>query len=196
MKNQVYFDTPRLILRDWNEHDLPEFKRMNLDPRVTRYFRKSITEEDSERFFQNVVQKGFSEDGFGLYAVELKENHTFIGFIGFHRLSFESFFTPCIEIGWRLKPEAWGFGYATEGAKECLRYGFETLGFDKIYSNTPVLNVASESVMKRILMKKIENFMYPGFPEDSPLREHVLYVMDKKTYFEQIERDPLNLIIP
>jgi len=183
MNNQIYFETTRLILRDWNESDLEEFKKMNLDPRVTQYFRKSISEEDSERFYRNVVQKGFMQDGFGLYAVEVKKNHSFIGFIGFHRLDFESDFTPCIEIGWRLKPEAWGFGYATEGAKECLRYGFETLGFDKIYSNTPILNLPSENVMKRIGMKKIGNFNYPGFPEDSPLRAHVLYLMEAKELF-------------
>src|SRR5699024_12133542 len=68
-----------------------------------------------------------SDLGFGLYAVEEKTNNEFIGFIGFHRATFEADFTPCIEIGWRLKKEAWGKGYATEGAASCLKYGFTVL---------------------------------------------------------------------
>lgn len=47
--------------------------------------------------------------------------------LGFHRANFNATFTPCIEIGWRIKYEEWENGYATEGAKVCLKYGVDTL---------------------------------------------------------------------
>lgn len=74
------------------------------------------------------------------------------GFIGFHNENFNDDFSSFIEIGWRLKVEFWENGYATEGAKACLDYGFGKLGFDKIYSFTAKINERSENVMKKIGM--------------------------------------------
>lgn len=173
----VYFETQRLIFRDWKEQDLYEFRRMNKDTRVMKYFTKTLTEEETDRFY-NIIQDEFKNYGYGLYAVETRHNNDFIGFIGFHWASFNSHFTPCIEIGWRLKYEAWGNGYATEGAEACLKYGFDTLGFDKVYSFTSKVNLQSQNVMKKIGMKKTMEFKHPNIVEDSPLCEHVLYCIN------------------
>lgn len=173
----VYFETQRLIFRDWNEQDLYEFRIMNKDTRVMKYFAKTLTEEETDRFY-NVIQDELRNCGYGLYAVETRHDKAFIGFIGFHLANFNSHFTPCIEIGWRLKYEAWGNGFATEGAKECIKYGLETLGLNKVYSFTSKLNVQSENVMKKIGMVKAEEFEHPNITEDNPLRKHVLYSID------------------
>lgn len=180
----ICFETERLILRHWREEDLAPFIEMNQDPLVCRYFRSTITPEASLKFYHNTVLTQFVKYGWGLYAVERKIEQDFIGFIGLHMLNIEAYFTPCIEIGWRLKRDSWGFGYATEGAKATLKHGFEVHHLEEIYSNTPILNVPSENVMKRSGLKKIGEFDFPGFAIDSPLRPHVLYYMDKKTYFE------------
>ena len=63
--------------------------------------------------------------GFGLWAAEVKEAKELIGFVGLHIPDFESHFTPCVEIGWRLAFKHWGKGYATEAAKEVLKVGFD-----------------------------------------------------------------------
>ena len=89
--------------------------------------------------------------------------------------SFEAFFTPCIEIGWRIQHEFWGNGYATEGALRCLKYGFEALNFKKIYSFTATINAKSENVMQKIGMTKIGAFEHPFLGNSSPLKTHVLY---------------------
>ena len=73
-----------------------------------------------------------------------------IGFIGLNVQSFVSDFTPCVDIGWRLKSSVWNNGYVTEGARRCLEYGFEVLNIPKIYSITPVVNVKSERIMQKI----------------------------------------------
>lgn len=173
----IYFETKRLVFRDWNEQDLNEFRIMNKDTRVMEYFKKILNKEETDRFY-NAIQDEFRNYGYGLYAVETRHNNDFIGFIGFHWANFNSQFTPCIEIGWRLKYEAWGNGFATEGAKACLKYGFDTLGFNKIYSFTSKINLSSENVMKKVGMVKVMEFEHPNIMENNPLRKHVLYSID------------------
>jgi ribosomal-protein-alanine N-acetyltransferase len=170
----IYFETQRLIFRDWNEQDLIKFRVMNKDTRVMKYFTKTLTDEETDEFY-NIIQDEFKNYGYGLYAVETRHDNNFIGFIGFHWANFNSQFTPCIEIGWRLKYEAWGNGYATEGAKSCLKYGFDTLGFNKINSFTSEINLTSENVMKKVGMVKVMEFEHPNIIENNPLRKHVLY---------------------
>jgi ribosomal-protein-alanine N-acetyltransferase len=147
---------------------------MNQDPRVMEYFVNPLSEEETDQFY-NRIQEEFGAYGYGLYAVETRQNNDFIGFIGFHWANFHSEFTPCIEIGWRLKQEAWGNGFATEGAKACLDYGFHTLGLKQIYSFTAKINTPSENVMKKVGMVKVAEFEHPNIIEGNPLRRHVLY---------------------
>lgn|SRR5690554_4531984 len=170
----VYFTTERLIFRSWEERDIAPFRLMNRDPTVMEYFPKTLTEAESDSFYNRILEE-FHSERYGLYAVETKDNHEFIGFIGFHRATFDAPFTPCVEIGWRLRAEAWGKGYATEGAKACLEYGFEELGLDKVYSFTAKVNKRSENVMIKIGMKKVGEFLHPNVPKESVLAAHVLY---------------------
>lgn len=121
-----------------------------------------------------IVDK-IKENGYGLFAVEEKETNEFLGFIGFHRATFEADFTPCIEFGWRLKKAAWGKGFATEGAAGCLQYGFTKLSFTDIYSFTAEVNTPSQNVMRKIGMKYVKDFDHPKLKQDSILKKHVLY---------------------
>ncbi|MGV8906998.1 MAG: GNAT family N-acetyltransferase [Acetobacterium sp.] len=173
----IYFETPRLIFRDWHDQDLIELIRMNKDVKAMEYFPGILTEQETTEFYQR-IQAEFSSLGFGLYAVETKSTGNFIGFMGFHQATFKADFTPCIEIGWRLKVEFWGNGYATEGAKACMDYGFKNLNLDSIYSFTAKINERSENVMKKIGMIKIKEFMHPNVAADSPLEKHVLYCLN------------------
>lgn len=174
----IYIETSRLILRDWKDSDLEPFRRLNADEQVMKYFPKTLNEKETNELYE-VITSEFLEVGFGFYAVESKDNNEFIGFIGFHRATFDADFTPCIEIGWRLKKEAWGHGYATEGAKACLEYGFSTLGFKEIYSFTADINAPSKNVMNKIGMSFIKMFDHPKVEMNSPLRQHVLYYIKK-----------------
>lgn len=170
----VYFESQRLVFRDWEEKDLDEFIAMNKDSKVMEFFPNVLSETQTELLFKT-IQEEFKQFGYGLYAVETKDYSEFIGFIGFHWATFESNFTPCIEIGWRLKKEVWGNGYATEGAKACLEYGFSHLKFKEIYSFTAKLNKRSENVMRKIGMRKLTEFNHPKVDSCSKLLRHVLY---------------------
>ena len=174
----IYLATTRLRLRDWQESDLEPFSQLNADEQVMRYFPKTLSTEETKEFYL-LIESEFKEHGFGLYAVETKVNGDFIGFIGFHRATFHADFTPCIEIGWRLKKEAWGYGYATEGAVACLDYGFANLGFNEVYSFTADINTPSKKVMTKIGMRFIKMFHHPKVEKGNPLSPHVLFHTSK-----------------
>ncbi len=167
-------ETQRLLLRDWREKDAEPFRQLNADPEVMRYFLKPLSAAESDAFLDR-IRAEIQSAGFGLYAAELKDSGAFIGLLGFHVPTFETDFTPCVEIGWRLAREAWGHGYATEGAAACLAYGFEQLGFDEVYSFTSVPNKPSQRVMQKIGMSFAKTFGHPKVEPSHPLYEHVLY---------------------
>jgi ribosomal-protein-alanine N-acetyltransferase len=176
-----YFETERLYFRDWKETDKPIFAQMNADPNVMKYFVKTLDTQKSNEFV-NRIGKQINEKGYGLWAVELKAEKQFIGFIGFNYTDFKSDFTPCIEIGWRLHNDYWLKGYATEGAKGCLNYGFNIIDLNEAYSFTTVSNKGSEKVMQKIGMKKIKEFNHPNIATSHALCKHVLYRITKEEF--------------
>ncbi|MBS1598164.1 MAG: GNAT family N-acetyltransferase [Bacteroidetes bacterium] len=167
-------ETERLGLRQWIDADTGPCIEMNRDPEVMKFFPAIMNELETGAMIKRIHHR-FEKSGFGFYAVEEKSTNQFIGFTGFGIPPFESFFTPCIEIGWRLKKEVWGRGYATEAAKACVQFGFEKLSFDRITSFTSVLNINSEKVMQKIGMKKIGEFDHPFLEKENKLCRHVLY---------------------
>lgn len=182
----IYFESPRLKFRDWKYIDLEKFKIINKDKEVMKFFPSILSVDETEKFYE-VIQEEFEQYGYGLFAVEDKENGEFVGFIGFHWARFDSKFTPCIEIGWRLDKNAWGKGFATEGAKACLNYGFGILGFGRIYSFTSKINIKSEKVMKKIGLVKLDEFDHPKLDKCSNLLRHVLYCITLNDYLKAQE---------
>lgn len=149
---------------------------MNADPAVMEHFPSTLTRADTERLVRHIEQ-GFEERGYGLWALEVVGGAPFIGFVGLNLTTWEAPFTPAVEVGWRLGAEHWGRGYATEAAREAVRFGFEVLGLDEIVSFTVPANVRSRRVMERLGMTLDPggDFENPNVPEGSHLRHHVLY---------------------
>lgn len=171
------FTSERLGFRRWQPQDVAPFAALNADPEVMEYFPSTQTLEQTEDRVRR-IHADFDKFGWGLYAVEIIENQEFIGFIGFLYLDMPVDFAPCTEIGWRLKKSSWGKGYATEGAKRCLEYGFNNLGFTTVYSITAVENQRSEKVMKKIGMHKHGEFDHPKLKKGSWLERHVVYKIE------------------
>ncbi|EOQ64232.1 hypothetical protein F935_00999 [Acinetobacter calcoaceticus ANC 3811] len=167
-------ETKRLILRQWKESDFEPFIIMGLDQDVMQFFPNLLTPQESLNLIQKISSL-IHEKSWGFWAVELKESHQFIGFIGLHSQPEQFDFSPCVEIGWRLAKEFWKQGYATEGAKAVLDYGFNILNLDKIVSFTATINTPSQAVMEKLGMQKFKNFEHPKVPLHHELRAHVLY---------------------
>jgi RimJ/RimL family protein N-acetyltransferase len=168
--------TARLRLRQWVAADRVPFAALNRDPEVMQYFPAPLSPEQSDALAER-IEAHIAARGWGLWAVEIPGVTAFAGFIGLAIPRFESHFTPCVEIGWRLAREFWGSGYASEGAAAALSFGFESLLLPEIVSFTARANRRSMRVMERIGMTRNPNddFEHPGLPERHPLRPHVLY---------------------
>jgi ribosomal-protein-alanine N-acetyltransferase len=175
--------TERLVLRRWHKSDREAFAHLNADPEVMRHFLRPLSREESDAFVDRIEAR-FEERGYGLWAVERREDGAFLGFTGLAYQTFEALFTPCVEVGWRLAAFAWGHGYASEAAREALRFGFDEAGLDEIVSFTSTGNVASVRVMERIGMHRdpAGDFDYPSVPAGHPLRRHVLYRLRREEF--------------
>jgi RimJ/RimL family protein N-acetyltransferase len=172
----IALTTARLLLRRWQPSDRQPFSRLNADPRVMEFMPGCLSREESDRLVEK-IESHFREHGFGLYAAELRQDHSFIGYVGLAVPSFQAHFTPCVEIGWRLSADHWGQGLATEGAREVMRHAFEMLGLEELVSFTVPANVRSRRVMEKLGMtyQPADEFDHPRLPEGHPFRRHVLY---------------------
>lgn len=172
--------TPRLLLRGWRDDDGDRYAVLNADPVVMEHFPSTFSREESDASMER-IRSGFGERGWGFWVVEVPGESEFAGLVGLSVPRFTAHFTPCVEVGWRLDPRFWGRGYATEGAREALRFGFETLGLEEIVSMTVPGNVRSRAVMERLGMTRDpkEDFDHPLLPAGHRLQRHVLYRLQR-----------------
>src|SRR3990167_2232368 len=163
-------ETERLILRTWKKEDAEVYFQINQNPKVIEFLGGPLTREQIYDFIP-AVNKHQEKQGYTLWAVELKETGELIGFIGLNYIDWEAHFTPAVEVGWRLGSQYWGNGYATEGAKAALDYGFKQCGLKEIVSFTVPANVRSIRVMEKIGLKRDMNgdFAHPKLSADHPL---------------------------
>jgi len=175
--------TQRLRLRLWRDDDLGPFAALNADPAVVEYLGGASTRAQSDALAER-IRAHFEREGFGLWAVEIPKVATFAGFVGLSVPPFKAHFTPCVEVGWRLARACWGVGYATEGARAAISFGFEQLHLKEIVSFTVPANRRSRAVMERIGMQRDlqGDFDHPGLPEEHPLRRHVLYRISDQSW--------------
>ncbi len=168
------FTSERLGFRVWGPNDLEPFTELNADKEVMRHFPSTLTPQETTSLIER-INKHFEEFGYGFFAVDYLSENKFIGFIGLSHPSFETDFTPCVEIGWRLDKDYWNLGLATEGAQRCLEFALQELKLDEIYAFTIPKNLASQRVMQKVGMQFVGNFSHPRFEENSPYSKHVLY---------------------
>ncbi len=167
------FTSSRLGFRQWQHTDIVPMSTLNADAEVMKYFPSLQSLEETSGFIVRMQQE-YAERGYCYYAVDTLHNHDFIGFIGLSWKTFQSPFTPCVDIGWRLARSAWGQGYATEGAKACLSHA-SVLGIHQVVAMAPAVNEPSVAVMRKAGMQYRERFIHPLLLNDERLRECVLY---------------------
>jgi ribosomal-protein-alanine N-acetyltransferase len=175
--------SPRLLLREWRDDDLPAFAALNADPTVMEFFPSVLSPAESDATATRIRQHAH-EHGFGLWAVELPGIAPFIGFLGLSYARFPAASPPAVEVGWRLAAEHWGRGYATEGARVALEVGFTDLGLDEIIAITAARNARSRRVMERLGMRHAaaDDFDHPKISEGHALRHHVVYRLSRAAW--------------
>jgi RimJ/RimL family protein N-acetyltransferase len=169
-------ETERLILRTWKKEDTEVYFEINNDPKVIKFLKGPLNIEEVKEFiiYANTLQE---KHRYSLWAAEIKKTSEFIGFIGLNYIDWPAHFTPTVEIGWRLSSKYWNNGYATEGAKAALNYGFNQCKLNQIVAITTPANIASINVMEKIGMKRDfdGDFLHPKLDKNHPLAQHILY---------------------
>jgi RimJ/RimL family protein N-acetyltransferase len=169
-------ETERLILRGWRDADRAPFHAMGNDPEVMRYLGPPMTREASDAAVdrQNAL---LGEVGHCFWAIERRSDGTFLGFCGLKPGPEGTPIAKQIEIGWRLRSDAWGQGYAREAAQASLNWSWANLDAQEIAAITVLANTRSWGLMERLGMRRdiAADFDHPALPEGNPLRRHITY---------------------
>ena len=177
MKSKYIFKSARLGFRNWSNMDLEAFAKLNADEKVMEHFPETLSYTQVFTLIEQ-LKAHYDKNGFTYYATEILGTREFIGMIGLAFQEYKTKFTPAIDIGWRLKRSAWGNGYATEGAKRCLDYAFNTLEINKVISVCTVKNEKSENVMKKLGMIKKGWFNHPELADYPEYEKHFCYEIE------------------
>lgn len=171
----VTLETDRLILRPWHALDNAPFAAMNADPQVMEFFPSVCTRAQSDAIVDRLQQHN-NTWGWSFWATELRASGEFIGFIGLQVPRPEVPVYPCVEVGWRLARAHWGQGYATEGARASLTFGFKELNLPNIVAFVAEENHRSRAVMHRLGMTdQHQPFIHPLVTPEARHKMHCLY---------------------
>jgi RimJ/RimL family protein N-acetyltransferase len=159
----VTIETPRLRLRDWREEDIEPFIRhLNVEP-VMRWLGGVRTPEQQAAAVRERFMVWQETRGFTFWAVERKADGELLGFCGLKIADDAG--SPVedeLEIGWRLREDAWGQGYAKEAAIASLDFAFGPLAAPRVVSLTVSGNEASWGLMERLGMTRRPDLDYEG----------------------------------
>ncbi len=171
MADGFAIETERLRLRDWREEDIAPFIRHTNTEAVMRWLGGVMTEEKLAAVIRERLMRWQEERGFTFWAVERKADGELLGFCGL-KLADQggSPIEGLHEVGWRLREDAWGQGYAREAAIASIDHAFETLGAPQVVAITFPGNAASWGLMERLGMTRRPELDYddPRFPELNP----------------------------
>jgi len=175
-------ETERLVLRPPTDEDRAAIAALNAHPRVGEWLSGVMTREESDAFVDRMTAH-IAEHGHGFWAVERKADRAVIGVAGLLVMGTDLPPGPALEVGWRLIPDAWGQGYATEAARASTAWGFANRDAQEIVAITARGNYRSQAVMMRLGMvpEPWRDFDHPRLAEDHPLRAHVTYSLKRPT---------------
>jgi RimJ/RimL family protein N-acetyltransferase len=159
--NQMILETSRLILRPFQDEDIGRLAELMANGDFMRFSLGPYTREQT----QTVLQKFLSWNQAGLpsqFAVIFRSNNELIGYCGFLHWHLDG--ADEIEIGYRLDPEYWNRGLATEAAQAVRDHAFRDLNLSRVISLIHPDNIASRRVAEKNGMKIEKETVFRGFP--------------------------------
>jgi RimJ/RimL family protein N-acetyltransferase len=177
MSRPPAIETKRLRLRNFRADERARFADLTGDPEVGVWLGGVLTRRESDAAFDR-VRADIDRRGYGLWAVERLGDGALIGQIGLNPVPRDLPVAPAIEMSWRMFPEVWGQGYATEGAAAALGWGLTNLPVTaEIVAFTTPANQRSRAIMRRIGLARdhARDFEHPRLPLGHPLRAHIVY---------------------
>ena len=173
--SEFRLETERLILRDWRDSDFDALHALCTSPEVMATI-GPLHDEEKTHGLLGRLQERTIRDGHTFWAMERKSDERVIGFCGVSRGPVPPI-EGLLEIGWTLRADSWGQGYATEAARAVLALIFERFGGSEVCSQTSEANRGSWRVMERLGMERAEALDYedPAYPpEENPTKVYRL----------------------
>ncbi|HWJ71108.1 MAG TPA: GNAT family N-acetyltransferase [Sphingobium sp.] len=168
--------TDRLVLRGWRDADHTALLALCRDPRVMEFLGPP---QSAEEVTAAIARMRATQEVHGhcFWAVERRADGAMLGFCGLQPGPDDTPIAGRIEIGWRLRVDAWGQGYAREAAQASLDWAWANLEAESIWAMTVPANRRSWGLMERLGMARHPDldFDHPAVPADSPLRRHITY---------------------
>lgn len=155
----IEITTDRLQLRQWQADDVQRYVELLSLPDVAR-FMLPMPRARIEALASDFLQQ-WHDEGFGPFAAVDLISGTWIGQVGLGRLG-EWADDDNVEVGYELHPACWGRGFATEGGRAALGFGFETVGLTRIISTTNPANLRSRRVMEKLGLTRRGERLYHG----------------------------------
>ncbi len=144
--SEFQLDSKRLYLRRITQSDLNYLLKLDSNPEVMRYIGPVKTERDQiQRVIDYIIDYYSQKPGLGIFAAITKDTQEFIGW--FELANLEK--TEEIELGYRLLPEFWDKGYASEMSTVLRDYAFDKIGLQRIAGITHHENFASQRVLQK-----------------------------------------------
>jgi [ribosomal protein S5]-alanine N-acetyltransferase len=142
---EPWLETLRLSMRLFTLDDFDDVYALNSDPRVMKYIADGTvsTREEVAGFMPRYARYSRLYPDLGIWHTSRRDSGAFIGFFA---LNYAGRSTD-IEIGYRLLHNAWGLGFATEGATALAHYAFDDLKLNRIIGVTHPDNKASQRVL-------------------------------------------------
>lgn len=175
-------ETERLILRDWREEDWPEFFRATNTPAVMEWL-GGVIDAEGMAGQRARVEASRAANGFCFWAVERAADGALLGFCGLKRADAPgSTVAGMVEVGWRLREDAWGQGYAKEAAIAALGAAFDRFGSEEVIALTVDGNRGSWGLMERLGMRRRAELDYDDIRYGPPWRRSIVYSIDRMAW--------------
>ncbi len=167
-------ETPRLILRDWRDEDWAEFWKGTNTPSVMRWL-GGVCDEPKRQAAQDRLLSYHTDHGHTFWAVERGGDGAIVGFCGLKRSNQAGGPMGMMEIGWRLREDAWGKGYAKEAAAASLDLAFTRFAADEVIALTVEGNGPSWGLMIRLGMQRREDLDFANDEFDAESGTIIVY---------------------
>ena len=169
----MILETERLYLREMNQADFNSLCNILQDEDTMYAYEGAFSDSEVQEWLDRQIAR-YQKWNFGLWAVILKETDEMIGQCGLTMQPWKE--TEVLEIGYLFNRLYWHKGYATEAAKACKKYAFETLKADEVCSIIRNTNIASQNVAIRNGMKRKDTWTKYYRDVDMP---HYRYVIQR-----------------
>ena len=174
-------ETDRLILRDWREEDWPLFWEGTNTPGVMRWL-GGVCDGAKRDAAQQRLLSYEREHGHTFWCVERSGDGAILGFCGLKRSNQAGGPLGMMEVGWRLREDAWGRGYAKEAATASLDLAFDRFDAEEVIAMTVQRNTASWGLMERLGMRRRDDLDFDNAEFDKEDPVIIIYSADRASW--------------